>query len=461
MRNVKPLHPLAVGLLTLALLLIPAPGSTARGDLIEDQDLNYEYEIPHGWVRLPKQDTWTEFGIVSGGIRQLEKLKESGEPAKGEGGQVHMAILDMPEGKSLQDMAADEATRGFLMRRFGEKSSTWPEIESVCQKYDSGMEICILTANGKAPNLTGKVSPVRAVMALSTAKKKLFLLRMYAWHTEFDAEGLKGDLDTIEMSFDIPDLRPEPEKEDPGQRPPDEDEAEDAPEGDEGEEKIFEDKIVGWKIVKPVGIKSSDTYDKERYADVVVWFEDNDHVGSYQIIFYVIKRGRQNEDTGLAIPDTNLRQWGLDPWWKSFHRDHPTGPVRTWAWPRKAKHMLILPNWEKEKVVFSNPKRRPPKPGKVNGTDLMKLKVVEKAKGDRLGKEKVIEGYRGAMGANRERYGKEVVIRYVWGTPRLTCFISISLTRDAVMKWGDKINTLLQSIEMTGRYKEPRRGSKR
>ena len=453
MHTAKPFPPIAFGLL-LAVLVIPPPGSVARADLIEDQDLNYEIETPPGWVRLPRQDSWGDYGIVVGAVRELEKLKDDSTPAKGEGGWLHLAISDLPEGKTLQDMGKDEEVRRFLMRRFDEQASKWPDVSMVCDKYDSGMEVCILTAEGKAPNLQGKEAPVRAVMILSTAKKKLFQLRLYAWHTEFDAEGLKGDLDMIEMGFDIPDLRAAPEKEEPGQRPPAEGEPEDAPEGDEGEEKVFEDKLVGWKIVKPVGIKSSETYDKEKFGDVVVWFEDNDHVGSYQFIFYVIKRGRQNPVTGLAIPDTQLRTWGLEGWWPSFHRDHPNGPVRNWAWPRKSKTFLTLPDWEKERIVFAEPKKRPPKPGKIGASDLIKkLKVAEKAKGDKLGKEKVIEGYRGVMGGNRERSGREIVVRYVWGTPRLTCFISISLSRDAPMKWSEGIQKMLESIEMTGRHR--------
>ena len=43
-----------------------------------------------------------------------------------------------------------------------------------------------------------------------------------------------------------------------------------------------------------------------------------------------------------------------------------------------------------------------------------------------------------------------MVVRYIWGTPRLTCFISISFTRDAIMKWGPKIQEMLETIEMTG-----------
>jgi len=451
MRKAKLLGPTSLAVM-LAMLLIPSPGAVARGDLYQSHDLNYEFETPAGWVTLPKNDSWDDFGIVVGAIRQLETLK-SDEPAKGQGGWVHLAVLDLPDGKTLQDMANDEETRGFLMKRFAKKASAWPEVEVVFDTYDSGQEIAILKADGETPNLQGKKGPTRGVMIVSIAKKKLYLLRMYAWHTEFDAEGLKDDLDMIELSFENLDLRPEPEKDPESERPPPEAEPEDVPEGDEAEEKVFEDKLVGWKIVKPVGIKSRDDFDKDKYGDVVVWFEDNDHVGSYQFIFYVVKRGRQNPDTGLAIPDTNLRQWGIDPWWKSFDRSHPTGPVRTWQFPRKPKKILILPDWETEKEIFSSPKRRPRKPGKVKSSDLMKLKAVEKSKGERMGEEKVNEGFRGVLGGNRERSGREVVVRYVWGTARLTCFISISFSRDAIMKWGEKIDQMLQSIEMTGRYR--------
>lgn len=458
MRKAKPFLPIALGLL-LAALLIPGSATVARGDLIRDHDLNYEIETPPGWDRLPKDDTWTDYGIVVGATRELATLKDDGSPGKGQGGLLHLAITDLPEGKTLEDMSKDEATRGFLMRRFDKDPAKWPEIAVVRDEYGSGLEIFILTANGKAPNLKSKMGPVRAVMMIATAKKKLFKLRMYAWTTEFDAEGLKGDLDMVEtQGFDILDLRPDAEKPTEGERPPDEDEPEEAPTGDEAEEKVFEDKLVGWKLVKPVGIKSRDDYDKEKFKDVVAWFEDNDHVGSYQIMFYVIKRGRKNPETGLAMQDEGLRNWGLDRWWPSFDKYHPTGAVRSWAWPRKSKTFLALPDWTKEREVFATPKKRPAKPGKVKSSELIKkYKVAEKVKGEKLGKEKLIEAYRAMLGGNRERSGREAVIRYVWGTARLTCFITISLSRDAPMKWSDEIQTLLDSIEMTGRHR-PGRG---
>ena len=456
MRKAKPFLLVALGLL-LAVLLIPSSGMVARGELIRNHDLNYELETPPRWARLPELETWKEFGIVVGATRELAKLKD-GSPGKGEGGLLHLGITDMPEGKTLEDMSKDEATRGFLMRRFDKDSAKWPDIEVVRDEYGSGLEIFILTAKGEAPNLKSKKAPVRAVLMIATAKKKLFKLRMYAWYTEFDAEGLKGDLDVVEtQGFDILDLRPDAEKPTEGERPPEEDEPEEGPTGDEAEEKVIEDKLVGWKLVKPVGLKSKTDYDKEKFKDVVAWFEDNDHVGSYQLMFYVIKRGRKNPETGQPMQDEGLRNWGLDRWWATFDRSHPTGVVRSWAWPRKSS-FLTLPDWTKEREVFATPKKRPPKPGKVKSSELIKkYKVAEKMKGEKLGKEKLIEAYRGMLGGNRERSGREAVIRYVWGTARLTCFITISFSRDAPMKWSDEIQSLLDSVEMTGRHR-PGRG---
>ena len=58
------------------------------------------------------------------------------------------------------------------------------------------------------------------------------------------------------------------------------------------------------------------------------------------------------------------------------------------------------------------------------------------------------------LAGNRELIGREWVIHYVWGTPRLTCYLVISITRDGREKFSDRIQTLLESIEMT----EPARG---
>ncbi len=55
------------------------------------------------------------------------------------------------------------------------------------------------------------------------------------------------------------------------------------------------------------------------------------------------------------------------------------------------------------------------------------------------------------LAANRDRIGDEVVVKYLWGTPRLTCQVFVSLARGGKKKFYEPVNELLQSIEMTGR----------
>ena len=43
------------------------------------------------------------------------------------------------------------------------------------------------------------------------------------------------------------------------------------------------------------------------------------------------------------------------------------------------------------------------------------------------------------------------MVRYAWGTPRLSCELVISMARGAEKHYGKQIRELLESIEMTGR----------
>jgi len=454
MRSMSPRRPwIPIVLLLLAwfALAMVAPGAPreARAELLESSDLNYEIETPPGWTRLPADETWPKYDIVVGSIRQLDELK-NGQAADGEGGLLHLAMTDAPKEKTLDDYAADPEVRGFLLKRFADDPAQWPKVKVATDKYEDGMEVRVLTTDGTSPNLKGRKSPTRAVLILAKAKGKLYKLRLYAWHSEFDAEGLKDDLDVIEMNFIIPDLREEVPKETEEGRPPEPEDEDTAPTGDAGEEKVVKDELVGWKLVKPVGIKTKDDFDKDKFGDVVAWFEDSDQVGSYQVIFYVIPRGRRNENN-QQVPDPNLKEWGLDKWWAPFDNDHPDGPIHTYKWPKRSKTFLTLPDWEQEVVVFSEPRKRPKKPLDVKAKDLEKLGVAEKVKNDKLGEEKTIEAYRGVLSGNRPHFGREWVMRYIWGTSRLTCYVVVSITRDGRMKWTDKIQKLLESIEMTGR----------
>ncbi len=439
--------------LTLVAWMVPSTLHTAHGELLVSEELNFEIETPPGWTRLPADESWSPHGIVVGSIRELDRLKDA-SPAKGEGGELYLAITDAPAGKTLDDLAADPEVRGFLLKRFDVDPAKWPEVTVAAGTNEDGLETRILQADGEAPNLEGRKAPVRAVLILAKAKGKLCKLRMYAWHSEHDAEGLKADLDFIEVHFRIPDLGEEPPEETPGGGPPDGGDEANAPEGDEAVEREVEDEVVGWRLVKPVGIRTREEYDKQKYKDVAVWFEDSDPVGSYQIILYVVERGRRDENNRV-MANIPLKAWALDRWWPEFDEAHEDGPVHTYGWPRRSKSFLTLPDWGNERTVFSEPRKRPPTPLDVDGNDLIRrYKVAEKIKNQKVGKTKPNGGYRGVLAGNRELVGREWVIRYVWDTPRLTCYLVISITRDGRKKFSDRIQSLLESIEMT----DPARG---
>ncbi len=435
--------------LAMPLLLLLAPCSDA--ELIEDRALNYSFEVPSEWVRAAANNSWGKLAIVAGATRELTKL-DNGKNAKGEGAQVHLAISDLPEGKDLDALTEDEEVQAFLMSRFGDKRK-WPEVDVTKTAYDEGLPLHILVAQGTSPNLKGKKADTRAVMLLTAVQGKLFKLRMYAWPSEFDAEGLKTDLDLIEINFDI--INKTEKEPGEGERPPPTDTEDEEPEvlGDEGERVEMADPAMGWKLVKPVGIRSKPESEwKGTYKDAVAWFEANSNKGFYQIYLTIFKKGRVIN--GQQAPDVNLKDWITQKWWPVFTANHPEGPLYTFKWPAKRPY-LTLPDFADEKAlieVFENPKKRP---AEADAADMIKkMKIVEKVRDKRmlrLGEEKANEAYRGVMKGARPRVGREIVLRYAWGTPTVSCELVISLARGAEEFYGDEIRELLESIEMTGR----------
>ena len=156
-----------------------------------------------GWMVLPKEPSWAADGIREGAVRKLTRLRD-GRQATGQGGLVHLAITPAPIGKGIDELAADEEVRGFMLRRFSADPSAWPNVRTVADTWDGWREVRSLRAEGVSPNLDGTPGQTRAVMLLVIDDGWLYKFRMYAWRTEHDREGLKGDLDVIEMNFWIP-----------------------------------------------------------------------------------------------------------------------------------------------------------------------------------------------------------------------------------------------------------------
>jgi hypothetical protein len=422
------------------------PVTECAAELKEDVERNFALDIPEGWSFDPFVPSWTKFGIVAGATHRLATLKD-GQPARGEGGQAHLALTDAPPEATLDALMEDKEVRDFLLAGF-EAGSGEPEVLS--GEVAEGVPLRILRIDGKSRNLDNKLGPARGVMLVTIVRKKLYKLRMFAWHTEYDEEGLKGELDLIEVNWYVPNTSPLPAETAPGEgngAPPPEEPTEMA--GDSGEVKVIEDKIRGFRLTKPLKIRTKEDWDRDRWPDVVAWFEDSDRGGSYMVILTVLPKGRIVD--GRAAADVDLRDWVGTKWWPEFTANHPEGPLKTFKWPRKTESgsFVTLPLFKEPIVFIEKPERRP---AEVDSNDLEKLGVIEKVKGRiKMGRDKPNEAWRGSMSANRPRVGEEMVLRFAWGSARNSFELIVSITRDALVRWEAPLRELLESIELVDR----------
>lgn len=219
--------------------------STADAKIWESEEHNVLISIPDSpapWIWLPAGQDWSKYGIVKGATRTIEELK-SGEKPKGEHGLMHLIMRDAKEGETLESIVADGDTVETLMQRFGSKGD-WPELESLKTSLNDDVPAVVLTASGKALNSkTGEYTRCEGRMLVTTVLGKVYFLRMYAWHTEYDGEGLKLDLDMIEGDFELLKTTGEEKPE----RPKDEPEAGagDGPEPDEAKEETIRRRSSG------------------------------------------------------------------------------------------------------------------------------------------------------------------------------------------------------------------------
>ena len=412
----------------------------------ERMKTNWEWELPYGWEKLSPVGNWDKLGIIAGATRELKELK-SGDEAKGEGGLAHISVIRAPEEMTIDQIAKDEDQQGFLMKRFGSSRSKWPEIDIVGGKFEETdeLEYRILTAEGEANNLKGKKAPTKGVMILFLWRGILLRVRMYAWYAEHDDEGMKDDLDFIEAQFWIFDRSTDPAARPPTEAPV-ENGGEEIPEGDRGdidEEKVIDNIAEGWRLVKPVGIKSKEDWDRDQWEYVRVWFEDNDRNGSYQIILSAFRKGRIVN--GVRAPDVDLRDWITTKWYPVWTANHTGGIMQTFKWPRKRPSFITLPDFEKPIMIFEKPNRRP---AEAKYKDMFSWKAAEKVKGWKLGEVKPNEAYRGCLSGNRDRVGPETNLRFAWGSASHSFELTISLARDPLMRWEEPIRQLLESIEI-------------
>ncbi len=425
----------------------------ATAEILSSKTHNYSLETPTGWTRMTALPSWEKDGIVDGSKRLLDKLYD-GKPAKGQAAQMHFSVLAAPEGKTLAELAADPVQREFVMRVFG-AAADWPavETEETTIKGENGDAKALrLIARGTSLNLVGDPSPCRALMLMALVKKKLYRLRLVAWTTQHDDEGLGSDLDAIDINFQLLDVQEEKVKVPPPGDPkggvgPDgaEDPEAGTAEGDAGEEKVVTDDLQGWRFVKPKKLMTREI-DKETYPYVVSMLGANDRDGSVDIMLSAYPNGLIVN--GQQVPDQDIRKWITTSWWQTLLANHPDGALETFDWPpvRPTETFLVLPKFDKPLMIAETPKKRDLEAGA--GDIEKKMRMVESVKG-KLGKEKAGEVWRGVCKGNRPRLGPEITLRYAWRTPKFTYMLNISLARDALPRYGAAVEQFLASFQLT------------
>lgn len=425
-------------LLALGLLLtLPPNESDAREwDSDEHNVLLVIPGEPNPWIWLKPTNSWGKQGIVQAASRYLDKLK-TGEATTFHGGLLHLFKLPAPEGKTLAELCDDKEIRERLLGRFVDS----PEVEITSTTLNDDLPAKVMLVDGQARNKLGKPTRAHGRMLMTIARGQLYLLRMYAWHTEYDDEGIKVDLDYIEGEFMIKNTKAEEVK---PERPKEEPEAGDGngPAEEEGKEEEIQLREHTLRLTKHAKLNQKEVTDDT----MILFFEDVDQRGWYQIILYATKNGRVID--GQKAPNEDIKKWMTETWYKNFSANHPDGELYTFRWPRriKAPTFITLPDLsDEERKVAAKQGKRPIDP---KASDLMKrMKVVEKVKRNEIGdRYKVSEPYRGIMQGNRPRAGKETVLRFAWRTAFFSFRLIVTVGGDAYEKWGDAIRTTLESM---------------
>lgn len=447
----------------LAFLLGPQP---ATAKTWESDEQNVMLEIPEGgnpWDWLPYNSAWGKLGIVKGAKRELVKLKND-KPAEGHGALMHLAVQDAAEGMTVGSLAENDDVRGFLLKRFrGTEGDV--ETEEVTMGADGKFEhpAVVLRTKGKALNLDGKEATCEGILLATVARGKLVMMRLYAWPTEYDEEGLSVDINYMEGNA----LRliTAKEKKEAGEAPPKKDAGEgpgEDGEGDyEGEEEVLEFRAQRWRMTKHKKIKRDEITDEEKTDYLVFKASDNDRMGGYN--FYIYAPPNTQYIDGVKAPPPNILKWMTADWWQNFNNNHPKGELATWKWPKKpqtkgARTWLTIPYMEDEKnrkVVFKADKKRPVE---VDASDMIKkLKFVEKVKKNNIGKKgKAGEAVRGCMSGKRPTGfpEPETMYRFAFRNREHSYRIFVGFYGRGYQKWGEPVRLTLESIEFGLKFKD-------
>ena len=448
---------------TLALLM---PPSAAVAKTWSSDEQNVILEIPEGanpWTWLSHNPAWGKAGIVKAAKRELVKLK-GGKPAGGLGALMHLAVRDAEEGVSVEDLADDDDVREFLLKRFkGSEGDVESEVTTMGADGKFDHPALVLRTKGKANDLKAKEGACEGILLATIARGKLIMMRLYAWPSEYDEEGLSVDINYMEsnaLSL-ITAKEKKTKKAAPKKAAPEKGDGDDEP-VDEGEEEYLEFRAQRWTMTKHKKIKRLEITDEEKTDFLVFKAADSDRMGSYA--FYIYGPPNTQYIDGVQAPPPNLMRWIGPSWWQNFDNNHPKGELATWKWPKKpqtkgAKTFLTLPYMEEEKnrkVIFKAGKKRPVE---VDASDMIKkLGFAQKVKKNNIGpKGKGGEAVRGSMVGKRPAGGFpgfETVYRFAFRNREHSYRIFVTFSGMAYKKWGEAIRLTLESIEFGKKFKD-------
>lgn len=440
---------------------------------VTNYEWNYQLDLPEGWTDENAKPAWEKEGIRGSWVHRLEKL-DDGKPAQGEGGRATMSVLPAPKGKTLAELAADPAQRAFLLNHFG-KESAWPAVEAeetkvlvsqVGETEGSEAEVpaVLLKTQGQALNLAEvDATKCRGSMMVTLAGGKLFRLKLLCWPTQDDAEGVRVELDVIEVSFALIKLKKEAVKPDPnagdgaggasgnggGPKEP----VTEKVVGDSDKDFMIDDLFVieGWKVKKPKKL-ATQAIDKAKDPNMRVSLGNNDTMGACAVTFHVYPNAGFNA-LGAAVPAPDLKLWLTKSWWQTLQSTFAMGPLITYPWPkRKGGEFLQTPlmTKEAEQIIAAEPKDRAKADIDVDAVLKMKAEpFVEEVVKPTFGKLKCQAAYRGVIKGNAKTIGPMLQIRYAWKTEKYTYFIFVQIQRDGLKRYEAPVKEFLESLEIT------------
>ncbi len=408
----------------------------------EDPKLNCWLEVPDTWTWIKDKPDWAKTGIVRAARRSLKELK-GGKPADGEGALLYLAIRDAPAETSLKDISRSDEVKEFLTGRFDGSPKIKFDDTGLTLKDD--LPAVVLEAEGTAINLNAKKRPCHGILVVTVAKGKLYLLRLFAFPTEFDEEGVKVDIDyTAYSGFDIlnpkEDVKHKPDPSAAGNAP-------DEPDIERVEEELdFED--IKLRMVKHAKLTRVDPLPSEG-EDVVVKFEGSDQYGSYTVRVIAIPLNRIINGQQATPPA--IKPAVTTDWWNQFINEHPKGAIYSYKWPKKTRHktLLTFPEIENEKNKITVVKEDGKRPIDPKSSDIMKkMKFAQKVKSNKVGpKVKVSEAYRGVLHGNYPGQGQHYVAKFGFRTAFHTYRVYVGIWKEGYKNWGEAIRSTLESME--------------